>query len=223
MRKFIVFAALLCGCAATLTAQGRKDKLEVFGGYSYTRVYGDVNFPGAASSSDNEFQPYSVNGGRIAISYFPIKHFGVTYSTTFTWTGEREEADDGIFQSTKTQEFAIGPVFRYSLKKSGRYKVSFFAHQLFGVTRGTYTFKEIVTEEDESTSYEAVHKTNNVTSVSGGGLDVRIRAHVAIRPILVEYVMRQTPFNDLFATDSGESWRLGISNLRYSTGAKIYF
>ena len=74
MRKVLVlFFALAC-CSVLSSAQKQKpaalDKLDVFGGYSYSRVYA-VNegpFP----------DPMSLNGGQASVTYYFMRHVGAT-------------------------------------------------------------------------------------------------------------------------------------------------
>jgi hypothetical protein len=220
VRKILIFAVLiLCGAAVSI-AQGPKaktssDKWEIFGGYSFTRAYGDFNeVDGNNTDSDNYFQAYNINGGQAAVSYFPAKHFGLTYSMTFTGTGDRKNSSEDFSQNVKTQEYVIGPTFRYSLNKWKG--TSLFAHQLFGATHASYNFSFVDCSET------GICGVNGFTAVSGGGLDVKLRSHLSIRPVEVEYSARELPLDNIMSS-AFSSAKLNIHNLRYSAGAVINF
>lgn len=220
MKKIILFAAIvICGTSLSF-GQARKtnskvaDKWEVYGGYTFTRLYGDPNLFSVTSSTDNEFAPYNVNGAQVAASYFPKNNLGLTYEMNFTTTGDRKiNASTSTYytQNTTAQEYVIGPTYRYQLK-NGRWKnTTLFAHQLFGATH------ESLSIASYSTSASAF------TTVSGGGVDFKLKSHISVRPAQLEYVSRHLPMSIFSSDPETQSVKFGENILRYSAGVTFNF
>jgi hypothetical protein len=225
-----------------------QDKWQVSGGYTFTRTYGMWNYFSVSSSSDNFFAGYNANGGQAAISYFPLRHFGLTYQMTFNGTGNRSIESSSYTQSTNSQSYEIGPAFRYAFKL-GQFKgASVFAHQLFGATHDGMNFSAGFRGFCGATSSSTGGKcsANAFSLTSGGGIDYKVSSHFSIRPVQVEYFNQEVPYSlfsngvegasvranaqaaALRATPEAvatpvESMKFGVNGLRYSAGMAFNF
>lgn len=227
MRKAIVlFLALTC-CSILSSAQQPKpaalDKLDIFGGYSYSRVYfvNEPPFP----------DPMSLNGGQASVTYYFMRHVGAT--AEFAAYTDDLSTIQGTFN---TQGYLFGPSTRFGLGKGRNQRVSFFAHQLFGTTH-------ISLKPDQSgeqcTETSAACTTNSFTMVTGGGVDFKLKKHISIRPVQMEYFTQQIALYSFLgeggatgvraaATSSAEvgdpnSIKLSTNGFRYSGGVVVRF
>jgi len=138
-------------------------QVEAFVGYSYLKL--DIDDPKA----DN-----SVPGGFNAdATYYFVKHLGLTADFQYhkkSWTNDPVlgNIDGSIFN------FHAGPRFKAHLGKAEP-----FVHALFGVTHVSFT------PAGGSTSF-----SDNAFSMKlGGGLDVAVARHFAIRVAEANYYM----------------------------------
>lgn len=98
----------------------------------------------------------------------------------------------------KTFSYLFGP--RFNIRRS-RYTP--YVQFLFGGTNGWYSVP--------AASSFAPTSQNGFATAAGGGLDIKVSAHIAIKPIQLEYVTSQLPS---FVANAR-----GIQNdLRYSAG-----
>jgi len=199
-----------------------KDKLEVFAGYTLSRSYGDPNVYNVSTSGD-EFAAFNLNGGQAAVSYFPARNFGITYEMTFLSTGSRASSVAGVTETTNTQDYLVGPTFRYALKNDRLKGVTLFAHQLFGASRESFNFALVSDSDVGCKSQGASCSGNAFTMATGAGLDVKIGSHLSLRPAQLEYWTRQTSANVIAGGDWNESLKWGADGFRYSGGAVIRF
>ncbi len=223
MRKFIALFFVFTCCLAVSSAQQKKplslDKLEVFGGYSYSRAYiGGV-----------PFSPMSLNGGQASGTYFFNKYLGATGEFA-AYTDTLDDYDTII----NSQAYLFGPTGRIGLGH-GRYsRVSLSAHQLFGTTHFTLkpTAAVVCTGNCQAT-------TNSFTMISGGGVDIKLSKHFSVRPVQMEYFTQQlsltdlivasakranaTSFDTVTASASPSMPKLSTNGFRYSTGVVYHF
>ena len=184
MRKALVlFFALAC-CSVLSSAQKPKpaalDKWEVFGGYSFSRAYVGI---------DESPFPLSLNGGQASGSYYFNKYAGATV--------EFAGYTDSVSPVTiHTQGYLAGPSVRFGLGHGRAPRVSFFAHQLFGATHFSFALDPTVTD-CSSPDYPCSYSTNSFTMVSGGGVDVKVKKHISIRPVQMQYFTQQISIFDL--------------------------
>jgi hypothetical protein len=189
----------------------QQDKWEVFGGYSYSRAYG---YPGAEN-----FDAYGLQGGQASITYFPLKHFGLT--ADFAGFNNNSSFEESTI-NTKSQDYLFGPTVRFGLKNAKYQRIQFFAHQLIGVSHVSFSINDGGgCGEDESSSCS----TNPVTSVSGGGFDFKVGKHLSIRPMEMDYWSQQLSVKSLEKdTDPSDSGvKFGVNGFRYSAGAVLRF
>ncbi len=234
MRRIsVLFLAVLFGGTALCAAQ-QQNKWEVFGGYSFARVFGYPNFYAVTVSSANQgtydsFSAFNMNGGQASVTYFPVKHFGLTGD--FTIFEKTQNVIDPVAtgltatQAVHEQDYLFGPTFRYTLK-AGNHAITLFAHQLFGVAHSSTAFtpSSLDCSVSSSGSSSSTCSANPFTMVSGGGVDVRVASHIAIRPAQLDYFEQQLSAQSLFGSGSTtDSSKLGVDGFRYSAGAVVNF
>ena len=227
MRKAIVLLFALTCCSILSSAQQPKpaalDKWDVFGGYSYSRAYVGIN--------ESPF-PLSLNGGQASGSYYFNKYVG----TTVEFAGYTNDVASAAM-TIHTQGYLAGPSVRFGLGHGRAPKVSFFAHQLFGATHFSFTADPsadcVSSEENCSLS------TNSFTMVSGGGVDIKLKKHISIRPVQMEYFTQQIAIYDLVGEQSTaqpgarslaenpvgpeSGIKLSTNGFRYSGGVVFHF
>jgi len=187
MRKMIGLFVVLAFCLASVSAQQTKptsvDRWDAFAGYSLSRIY---------VANEAPF-PMNLNGGQGAITYNFTRHLGATAEVA----GYTNDTEDVTFS---TQAFLFGPTARFGFAHGKNPRVSFFAHQLFGVTRMTITSDE---GETCGTGTSPTCTTHPFTMASGGGVDVKVSKHIWVRPLQLEY------FNEQISLDS----LVGVANV----------
>jgi hypothetical protein len=231
MRRIsVLFLAVLFGGTALCAAQQQQSKLEIFGGYSFARVFGYPNLFNLNENSQqsldtyDEYSAFYLKGGQASVTYFPVKHFGLTGDFA-DFTKSQGITGSTITEAINEQDYLFGPTFRDSLK-AGRPQITLFAHQLFGVahTSTTFTPSSFSCSVSSSGSTNPTCTANLFTMVSGGGVDLRITSHISIRPAQLDYFEQQISAESFFGTAiSNDSAKLGINGFRYSAGAVINF
>ena len=161
--------ALLCSIATVVRAQEPPPpKVELFGGYSYIYPGGTVFGlqPGALApvSSLLESNP---RGAGASLTYDFNRWFGLTLDTSIDWgSGETTFAsriDDAAFSN-----LSIGPKFTYRTKH-----FSPFAEVLIG---------------DHRLMPDAFHDVDKFGLMAGGGLDLNLSRHFALRLFRADFV-----------------------------------
>jgi hypothetical protein len=232
VRKLIVFV-LAVSCGTVIAAAQQKpqhsDRWEVFGGYSFARVYGSPNiYSETPDESGDEFAPFNQNGGEASVTYYLKKHFGITAdfadltkSQSRTFSGD---PDYTITQTEHVQEYLFGPTVRFGFKNEKLQRMSFFAHQLFGVAHAS--LKLTSTDEGDSGCFDESSNScsgNPFTLASGGGVDIRMSRHISVRPFQMDYWSRQLSPKAFGESSIDQSVKLGVDGFRYSAGAVVNF
>jgi outer membrane protein OmpA-like peptidoglycan-associated protein len=161
--------AVLCSLAATLKAQEQPvPKVELFGGYTYFYPGADIHgqLPGALFpiSSRLESNP---RGAGASLTYDFNRWFGLTLDASTVW-GSREitlakRIDDAAFSN-----LSFGPKFTF---RSHRF--SPFLEVLVG---------------DHRLMPDAFHDVDKLGLMAGGGLDINLSRHIALRLIRADFV-----------------------------------
>jgi outer membrane protein OmpA-like peptidoglycan-associated protein len=162
--------ALLCACSTFAPAQDpTPPKWELFGGYSF--LYPNTNLhamlPGGLLpvSSPLESNPRGLGG---SLTYDFNRWFGLTLDGSTHWgageTGLGKSIDDTGFSN-----FSLGP--KFTLR---RRHVAPFVEALVG---------------DHRLSPDAFHDIDKLGFMFGGGLDLKLSKHLALRLPRVDYVM----------------------------------
>ena len=110
----------------------------------------------------------------------------------------------GAFQNDTTFTYLFGPRFTWR-----RSRINPYAQFLFG---GARLSADTISADGTSISAD---RTGFATA-AGGGVDIQVTHHIAIKPIQVEYVMTQIPN---FSTDRNNFQ----NDLRYSAGVVFRF
>ncbi|MGA3240237.1 MAG: hypothetical protein ABSG03_28505 [Bryobacteraceae bacterium] len=186
----IVLAALLVSAVTVYAQETQTPQVEVGFTYSYTRVN-----PGGVVPSYNE------NGGSGYAEYNLSRVVGLVADF-----GANHAGSAGSYNlDNTTLTYLFGPRFNWRLKRFTPY-----VQTLVGGARSSYGANSVL-----SASGFAGTQTNFAAAI-GGGIDVPLTAHLAIKPIQVEYLMTQYP-------NTGTNQTLVQNDLRYSAGVVLRF
>jgi opacity protein-like surface antigen len=187
--KGILFAMILI-FATTLAAQ---DRFEIFAEYSYLRF----------SPTISGLNSRNFNGGGTGIQLNFLKILGLKADfmgygqSTFTTTV------NGVTYSATADMFTYtaGPVFRIPL-----WRVKPFGEVLFGAshTNGYANLRNAIAAGGVTISRTPTQ--NPFTMVAGGGVDIAISHHVALRPGEFDYVLSRYS-NPLTSTNNQHNFR----------------
>jgi outer membrane protein OmpA-like peptidoglycan-associated protein/opacity protein-like surface antigen len=163
--------AVLCMFATTAAAQNQPaPKWELYGGYSFLYPHADLNgqLPGALLPFPSTRLESNPRGAGASLTYNFNHWFGLTLDTSTHWgSGEASFArriDDAAFSN-----LSFGP------------KVT-FRHEHFS------PFLEVLVG-DHRLMPDAFHDIDKLGFMFGGGLDINLSRHVALRLIRADYVM----------------------------------
>jgi outer membrane protein OmpA-like peptidoglycan-associated protein len=179
-------------------AQDRTPKVELFGGYSFFHPGADVHgqLPGALApiSSRMEVNPRGA-GASLTVDF--NRWFGITLDTSTHWgsreTGLASRIDDAAFSN-----LSIGPKITFRSKHFAP-----FIEALVG---------------DHRLMPDAFHDVDKLGAMFGGGLDVNLFRHVALRLFRADYVVSK-PYQ--FGPPGGQTTNL--NGLRLQTGLNFMF
>lgn len=175
-RFLIVAASVLLFLSVGITARSQaRDKIELFGGYSYLRGSVQVGQPALAvpcppncGNSLTVAQHANLNGWEFSARYKLLPFVGAVAD----FNGNYGTLDGG---KTRVHTFVFGP--QVSLPT----KVSPFAHALFGVAK----------ESQDPLTTVLFHSLGSDTSFAmavGAGIDVKAAPFIAVRLFQVDYV-----------------------------------
>jgi opacity protein-like surface antigen len=191
MQKTILIGTLfVAAVAASAQEAGETPKLEVGAEYTYVRVN-----PGGDLSS------YNSNGGSAFAEYNINKYFGVVADLGATRVG----TTNGFSLNNTTFEYLFGP--RVNFRHS---RFTPYIQALVGGERLTNGFNP------GSPAAQTGVSQNNFAAEIGGGLDITLTNHIAIKPIEVDYLLAQV-------SPSGTNLNYVQNNLRYSAGVVFRF
>ena len=194
MRTSLLVLLVVALLSFPLMAQD-SSRWEAFGGYQYLRLN---------NAFDSSTQVNGQGWDASLTGYF-IKHFGVTFGVTADIGGAYKTIQG---DTVRFYTYTGGPAVALSFK--GRVKL--FVHVLAGGTRGTLS----------ATSGGATGSLSlsGLAGLAGGGVDVKIKRHIAVRVIQADWLYYHFPGTpDLNAGDSfNES-----NNLRFSSGVVYRF
>ena len=183
MRKLFIIAALTLALPILAQAQD-SPSVEIFGGYSYLRGDdgdGGVDLHGWNASFNQNFLKW------LGVKADFSGHYG-----DFT-------IFPGLGSDLNAHLFLIGP--QITLRKSDRFQP--FGHVLFGVMRTHLTYFDVTGRVNA--------RDNAFAIAAGGGLDVKVTDHLAVRLFQADYVL--TRFDDdsqnNFRASTGLVLRLG--------------
>jgi hypothetical protein len=138
-------------------------RLELFGGYTYTRIY---NTNGDTAGS---------NGFTGDIAVYPLKWIGLVGDVGYGFSnGFVQSNGTSIFAPTHTLHYMGGPRVRF-----GRGRVTPYAEALFGAVHRS----QLLTSEDTLLS----NPQTAFAVLVAGGVDVKLARHFSIRLIQAGY------------------------------------
>lgn len=186
----LIGSLLMFGSAAFAQEAAETPRFEFSLNYSYLR-----NNPGG-------FLPaYNANGGFGTAQYNFSKSFGVVADLGANYVG----TSSGVPFGNTSFEYLFGP--RYTWRHS---RISPYVQTLFGGERYSDGF-------DPQSSFPLLGTSqNNFAMAFGGGVDVTLTNHIAVKPIQVDYLMTQ------FALGGGNPITAS-NNIRYSAGVVFRF
>jgi outer membrane protein OmpA-like peptidoglycan-associated protein len=193
-----VLIAVLCTFASLATAQDRPGpKVELFGGYSLFQPGADVHgqLPGALFpiSSRLEANP---RGAGASITYDFNRWLGLTLDTSTDW-GSREKTLANRIDDAAFSNLSLGPKVTFRSKH-----FSPFLEVLLG---------------DHRLMPDAFHDVDKFGFLLGGGLDIDLSRHVALRLIRADYVYS----NYRYVPPGGQETQ--IRGVRLQTGLNFMF
>ncbi len=196
MKKLMLFTVLLCGFSAMAIAQG-VPRFELFGGYSYNRCDMEEFSDGELDTACNLHGwnlSFAVNANKWAGVVADFSgHYGnfdgLAGSLVNSW-------DDSI--DVQMHSVMIGPKFTLRMPK-----VTPFAQALVGWAKPNFKEGPMV-----------LGKEHDFAMAFGGGLDINVSEHFAIRPVQVDYfpIKSGNSITDNFRYSAGAVLKLAVSN-----------
>jgi opacity protein-like surface antigen len=185
MTKTILFGTMLAASMSMYAQENETAKFEVGADYTFTRVN-----PGGALGS------YNSNGGTGFVEYNFNKVFGAVAELGGTYVGSA----NGVALNNTSFDYLFGP--RFNLRRS---RFTYYVQTLVGGERFTNGFNP-----GSASNPVTGASQSNFAAAIGGGVDIAVTNHIAIKPIQVEYLITQV--------SPGDSLHYVQNNLRYSAG-----
>jgi len=199
-RLAMISALIVVLCVFATRAAAQEDpppKWELFGGYSFFHSGADIHgqLPGALLplSSRLEVNPRGIGG---TVTYDFNRWLGISFDTSDYW-GSGETTLVKTIDDAGLNNFSIGP------------KVTFRHHHFS-------PFLEVLVG-DHRLAPDAFHPVNKLGVMFGGGLDLNLSRHVALRLFRADYVISNYRYGppSVPSTD--------IRGLRLQTGVNFMF
>ncbi len=191
--------AVLCTIATLAAAQeGPAPKWELYGGYSYFNPFADIHgqLPGALLplSSPLNSDPRGFGG---SVTYDFNRWVGITFDGSNHWCCQGTTVASKIDQAG-FYNFSVGP------------KITFRSHRFS-------PFLEVLVG-DQRLMPDAFHDVSKLGFMFGGGLDINLSRHVALRLIRADYVISDYRFGAPSVTPDTD-----IRGLRLQAGFNFMF
>jgi outer membrane protein OmpA-like peptidoglycan-associated protein len=197
MRLAVV--GVLC-CVGTLAAAQDQPapKWELFGGYSFFHPGADVHgvLPGGLLPVTSRLEP-NPRGAGASVTYNFNRWFGLTLDASAHW-GSRETGLDKRIDDAAFYNLSFGPKITF---RSAH--LSPFLEALVG---------------DHRLMPAAFHDIDRLGFMGGGGLDINVSRHVALRLIRADYVMSSYRYGPSATTPSTD-----IRGVRLQSGLVFMF
>jgi peptidoglycan-associated lipoprotein len=205
MRKFriLLLCCAIVPCAALAQSTGNSagaPNASLAGGESSEIAPLEVSFAYSylrANANPGQCGCFNLNGGNAEAAL----HLYRGFSAVADFTGENTANVNNGGRGLSLISFTAGPRLSFAFHR----RLVLFAQGLFGAAHGFNSYFPV-----------AAGPTNNATDfamVAGGGFDIRIARHVAIRPIEADYFLTKLP-NGVNGTQN---------NLRLSAGIVLRF
>jgi hypothetical protein len=170
----VLFVGFILLAGLPLWAQEEYPKVEVFGGYSYANIDRILSFSRGRENG---------HGWGASVSGNFHKNFGVTadFAGHYGDLFRTRAFDSDISVSGRAHEFLFGP--RVTLRRKS---VTAFAHALFGAVRASVPS---FTRSTPTGTFGFVGGSETAFAMGfGGGLDVNLGKHFAVRAAQVDYI-----------------------------------
>ena len=141
--------------------------IEISAGYSYLR----------ANEGPGQCGCFYMNGGNAEVAF----HFYRWFSGVADLTGERSANVNGGGQGLSLVSYTAGPRFTYPI----HHRYAPFAQALFGGVHGFDSYFPVASGPTGA--------ANSFAMLVGGGLDLRVKSWLAIRPVQADYFLTQLP------------------------------
>ena len=196
----LALVAILCSIGTLAAAQDQPaPKWELFGGYSFFHPGADVHglLPGGISPVSSRLEP-NPRGAGLSLTYDFNRWFGLTLDASTHWgsgeTGLDRKIDDAAFSN-----LSFGP------------KITF---------RGNHfaPFLEALVG-DHRLMPDAFHDIDKLGFMGGGGLDVNVSRHVALRLIRADYVWSSYQYGT--STSTPPTPKTDIRGVRLQAGVVL--
>jgi opacity protein-like surface antigen len=185
LKAVVSLLAFLSLFTAAAQAQEERQTVDVFAGYSYLRANP------ATSGADG----FNLNGGSASVAY----NFNNWLAGVADFGGYHAGNVNGTPLDSTLATYLFGPRVSYRHYR----RVTPFGEVLFG---GAHAGANV---------FGTTNTQNTFAMAVGGGVDVQLRRHWAVRPVELDYLM--TRFNELTPSTQTQN------NLRVSTGVVFHF
>lgn len=212
MRKFFGLAAVLLWAGISFAQEG--PKIEVSVDYSYVR---------ANPQNNNIIPQFSLNGGGGGFAFYFNKYIGIlgelegygSYTHNFKIPAGPYCSNEGAPCPVSAQgnlfTYNVGPIFKYRTEH-----VEPFVETLFGGAHSNFYGNLYKACTPICTTLSTSPSNNAFDFIIGGGLDIPVGEHIAIRPAEVNYLL--TRFGNAFTKGNNNQ-----SNFRYQAGVTFRF
>jgi outer membrane immunogenic protein len=184
----LIGTMLLSGTVVSAQENSETPKVEVGLNYSYTRIN-----PGGT------FSAYNTNGGSSDVAYNFNRHFAFVSDLGASYAG----TVNGLALNNTSFDYLFGPRVNWRHSRFNPY-----VQALFGGERFSNGFNPAAANPLLGASQ------NNFAASYGGGLNITISNHLAVRPFQVEYLTTQL-------SPGSANLRYTENNLRYSAGVVL--
>ena len=213
IRSLVVLSAVLLFGSVAFAQDDHK--LEVTGDYSYIH---------ANPQNNNVVPTFSLNGGGGSVAYYFNKYIGIvgemqgygstSHNFTIPSTSPYCTSEGGCSVSAQGNLFTYnaGVIFKYRTQH-----VEPYVQALFGGAHTNFygnVYKDCTTIG--CTTLSQAPDNNAFDFIIGGGLDIPVSEHIAIRPVEVDYLL--TRFGNAFTSGNNNQ-----SNFRYLAGVQFRF
>lgn len=190
--------ALLCSSATVAAQDAPGPKWEFFGGYSVFQPGADVHalLPGGLLPVSSHLEP-NPRGVGASLTYDFNRWLGITVDGSTHW-GNNEIGLAKRIDDTGFSNLSLGPKFTFR-----HHRVSPFLELLVG---------------DHRLMPEPLHNIDKLGFMAGGGIDINLSRHFALRPLRADYVYSNYRYGPSSSTAATQ-----IRGVRLQAGVNFMF
>ena len=233
MRKYLCILAVSLFFASVSFAQKTAahkpsfDKYEIYAGYDFDRSFGDINvFNATEATRGNMLSPFNLQGGQATVAYFPWKYVGVKAAFTYSRKHDAVTGEANLQELHVNRSYLVGPVVRWTVPNFYGGRISLFAHELLGANHSSLE-EEYDGQPDGCDDGAESCRASGFAMVQGGGVNVRLTRHFAVRPLELDYWNHQVSLNHFLGSGMEESAMGNLNStangFRYSAGVSYSF